>query len=321
MTTRELLLVEIHLLRPHYESLTFDVLAGEFSLFYGVDTATDELRAALRQLANEGIVIEEEGEVRLTQVGRPRAHELLIRFGFSDGTRLAADSQAERSNDEKTQAAGYITLTDQTQREFVASILRKHAEPVLDVGCGDGQLSSVLREMSGRELAGIDSSPEVIKTARSAHPGIAFEVCDMCNIASYSRQFGSAVSFDALYFVKDAGTVLSDLYARICPDGCIVVLYSQYAPPQAEDPDLSAEATPVGRWVATSDCQCDVTDFSACEKDLWATKLGIITALKEQYYADRAASLYWSAYGETRTLAHFSAAGRSARYAYVVTRR
>src|SRR2546421_303690 len=52
-----------------------------------------------------------------------------------------------------------------TDRAFYLDIVRKHGEPVLDVGCGTGR---ILFEFlaKGIDIEGIDSSPEMLAICR-----------------------------------------------------------------------------------------------------------------------------------------------------------
>ena len=51
---------------------------------------------------------------------------------------------------------------------------------VLDIGCGPGNSTAVLRERYPHaEILGVDSSPEMIEAARKAHPDIDFALCDV----------------------------------------------------------------------------------------------------------------------------------------------
>ena len=51
---------------------------------------------------------------------------------------------------------------------------------VVDLGCGNGALSSKLAE-SGYRVIGIDASEEMLKTAKALHPEITFQRGDACS--------------------------------------------------------------------------------------------------------------------------------------------
>jgi SAM-dependent methyltransferase len=67
---------------------------------------------------------------------------------------------------------------------------------VLDVCCGTGQFTEQIRQR-GYELAGVDSSGEMIRYARQNAPSVDFTVADV-------REFSLRRSFDAAYCVYES---------------------------------------------------------------------------------------------------------------------
>ena len=56
---------------------------------------------------------------------------------------------------------------------------------VIDVGCGTGQSSDLIRIDAGAEVLGIDISPTAISNARSQYPLCQFEVADATGISDF----------------------------------------------------------------------------------------------------------------------------------------
>jgi trans-aconitate 2-methyltransferase len=77
----------------------------------------------------------------------------------------------------------YLTYADERGRPFVELVQRIGAAApatVVDLGCGPGNLTRLLHERwLDADVLGIDSSPEMIESARAAVPGIGFEVGDL----------------------------------------------------------------------------------------------------------------------------------------------
>jgi len=76
----------------------------------------------------------------------------------------------------------YLTYADERGRPFVELIARIRAEPrtVVDLGCGPGNLTALLAERWPQaQVRGLDSSPEMIASARRDVPAIDFEVADL----------------------------------------------------------------------------------------------------------------------------------------------
>ena len=76
----------------------------------------------------------------------------------------------------------YLAYADERGRPFVDLLARVPAEnprTVVDLGCGPGNLTSLLADRwRGASVAGIDSSPEMIAAAEKID-GIAWEVADL----------------------------------------------------------------------------------------------------------------------------------------------
>jgi trans-aconitate 2-methyltransferase len=79
-------------------------------------------------------------------------------------------------------AAQYLRYGDQRSRPFIDLMTRVGArEPgsVIDLGCGPGNLTALLAaRWPGAEVAGVDSSPEMIAAAQAAVPALSFELGD-----------------------------------------------------------------------------------------------------------------------------------------------
>jgi trans-aconitate methyltransferase len=61
---------------------------------------------------------------------------------------------------------------------FAACVVEAGGGPVLDVGCGPGNVTRVLAEL-GLDAAGVDLSPGMIALARAAYPELSFSVADL----------------------------------------------------------------------------------------------------------------------------------------------
>lgn len=76
----------------------------------------------------------------------------------------------------------YLRHSDERSRPFLDLLARVSAEPgtVVDLGCGPGHLSAVLRERwAGARIHGVDSSATMIERAeRERVPGVTYERAD-----------------------------------------------------------------------------------------------------------------------------------------------
>ena len=112
--------------------------------------------------------------------------------------------------------------------ELIARLRWRRDERVLDVGCGDGWLTSALaRQVPGGEVLGIDSSPEMIAHARavhpeSSHPNLRFLQQDACCI-DLPDEHDVVFSNAALHWVADHPAFLRGAAGALRTGGRLVV--------------------------------------------------------------------------------------------------
>lgn len=74
--------------------------------------------------------------------------------------------------------------------------------PVVDVGCGPGQVTALLGEL-GMDVSGVDLSPGMVDIARREHPGIRFEVGSMTDLGIADGSLGGLLAFWSLIHIPD----------------------------------------------------------------------------------------------------------------------
>ncbi|MDP9170450.1 MAG: class I SAM-dependent methyltransferase [Acidobacteriota bacterium] len=100
---------------------------------------------------------------------------------------------------------------------LLLSRLKPHAT-VLDVCCGTGQFTELVRSR-GYELAGIDSSPEMIRYARENAPLAELTVADVRRF-SLGRKFDAAYSvFESLNHVPELKSAFKNVKKHLEPEG------------------------------------------------------------------------------------------------------
>ena len=76
--------------------------------------------------------------------------------------------------------------TRQLNRKIALDMLDQYNfNSILDVGCGKGALTHLLKKQNNRVL-GVDISPTAIEVARSRFPDIGFKVMDVSDIDQFS---------------------------------------------------------------------------------------------------------------------------------------
>lgn len=124
-----------------------------------------------------------------------------------------ADRYSQISGLQRAMAAEVLALLDLTG-----------SERVLDVGCGDGKISSEIAErIPEGSVVGVDSSREMIAFA-SGHfaptvwPNLRFEVADARRLP-FEQEFEFVVSFNALHWVREQDAALRSIRAALKPNG------------------------------------------------------------------------------------------------------
>ena len=112
--------------------------------------------------------------------------------------------------------------------ELINQLQLKGNESVLDIGCGDGRITSeIARIVTRGNVIGIDSSEEMINLASnkyppSQHSNLYFELIDAQKIP-YVNQFDVIFSNAALHWVKDHNKVMHGITTALKTNGRILL--------------------------------------------------------------------------------------------------
>src|SRR4051794_5336445 len=117
----------------------------------------------------------------------------------------------------------YLRYADERGRPFVELVARIGAEApasVVDLGCGPGHLTTLLRRRwPDASIRGVDSSAEMIQRARDADPTISFEVADLRTWAREPGGVDVLVSNATLQWVPGHLDLLPGLVRRVNQGG------------------------------------------------------------------------------------------------------
>lgn len=115
--------------------------------------------------------------------------------------------------------------------EVLALLRLKGSERVLDIGCGDGRVTSeIASRVPHGSVIGVDASGDMIAFAseHGARPNLGFQVANAANLP-FHKEFDLIVSFNALHWLPDPDPPLRCIRAamkstaqaqlRLVPDG------------------------------------------------------------------------------------------------------
>ena len=118
----------------------------------------------------------------------------------------------------------------------------------IDLGCGPGNSTEVLHAcLPGAVVTGLDSSPDMVASARARLPRLRFDVAD---IATWAGEPGAAADLvfanAALQWVPDHEVLIPALVRRVAPGGCLAV----QVPDNLDEPchRLMREVAADGAW-------------------------------------------------------------------------
>ncbi|OFS12954.1 class I SAM-dependent methyltransferase [Kytococcus sp. HMSC28H12] len=105
---------------------------------------------------------------------------------------------------------------------FAAEVRR--LGPVLDAGCGPGQVTAYLDGL-GLEVRGTDLSPAMVEHARRRHPHLSFEVAGHTELEVEPSSLGGVLFWWSLFHLPrpTVGEVLSRAAGWLVPGGMLLV--------------------------------------------------------------------------------------------------
>lgn len=123
-------------------------------------------------------------------------------------------------------AGQYLRFADERTRPALDLLARLDlAAPgqIVDLGCGPGNSTALLRRRwPEAAVTGLDTSVEMLETARRGHPGIAFVAGDIAQWAP-PEPCDLVFSNAALQWVGDHGRLIARLMRAVAPGGALAV--------------------------------------------------------------------------------------------------
>ena len=108
-----------------------------------------------------------------------------------------------------------------------------NVQRVLEVGCGNGVLSSYLAEKHGWNVTGIDIDPDQIKIAKKIHKendSLKFVEADATELPYENNEFDLTLSFDVLHHIPNWDMAIKEINRVLRPEGLYIMndLASRY---------------------------------------------------------------------------------------------
>ncbi|MEX3959133.1 trans-aconitate 2-methyltransferase [Trinickia sp. EG282A] len=133
-------------------------------------------------------------------------------------------------------------------KDLLATVPMEQIRVAIDIGCGPGNSTEVLRELApAATISGIDSSPDMIDAARKRLPDLSFAVADIAtweDTGPYDLILANAV----LQWVPSHETLLPKLLGKLAAGGTLAF----QVPDNLDEPThrLMREVAASGPWAA-----------------------------------------------------------------------
>jgi SAM-dependent methyltransferase len=98
--------------------------------------------------------------------------------------------------------------------------------PVLEIGCGPGQVAGYLAAR-GVAVRGLDLSPEMVRVARASHPGVEFTVGDMLDLPAADGELAGIVGFYAIVNLRpdDVLRAIAEMRRSLAPGASVLLAF------------------------------------------------------------------------------------------------
>jgi trans-aconitate 2-methyltransferase len=147
---------------------------------------------------------------------------------------------------DQAQYAKFIDARTRPAQELLARVPLMAAARVVDLGCGPGNSTELLRaRWPSAQLTGVDSSEEMLRSARAASPAIEWRQADLRDYraeAPLDVLFANAV----LHWLPDHARLFPALLDQLKPGGALAI----QMPYNFEEPSHRAMREIAGPWAA-----------------------------------------------------------------------
>ncbi len=106
------------------------------------------------------------------------------------------------------------------KKSLVEFVPENKKQIILDIGCGNGEITSQLADLSGKVIA-IDNSEKIIEEAKQKFPNIDFRVCNALDI-SFENELDIVFSNAVFHWIHEQDTLLKKIHKALKPNGLLL---------------------------------------------------------------------------------------------------
>ncbi|MEZ5377523.1 MAG: class I SAM-dependent methyltransferase [Acidimicrobiales bacterium] len=161
----------------------------------------------------------------------------------------------------------FETAFDQSMLDSFASDVRASGGgAVLDVGCGPGRITAYLARR-GLDMAGVDLSSAMIDAARSAHPGLSFDIGTLDNLGVEDRSLAAAVYWYSIIHTPpdQLSHAWIELRRVLQPGGHALIAFQSGPDEQVARPDAYGSGATLVRYHHAIDSVADTLEAAGLD--------------------------------------------------------
>jgi trans-aconitate methyltransferase len=128
--------------------------------------------------------------------------------------KLKTSAQSWNAEDYATNAR-FVAILGQGALDLLDPQVGEH---ILDLGCGDGALTSKIKDLGAR-VTGVDSSPDLLEAAQAL--GLHVQLMDGEKL-TFDQEFDAVFSNAALHWMRDSRAVINGVKRSLKPRGRFV---------------------------------------------------------------------------------------------------
>jgi SAM-dependent methyltransferase len=285
-------------------------------------------------LGKKGLISAREGAFNLTPAGESEAARLRldrppIYYWYNEYYLVTHNSQAnallcERLYGKNMNQQGFM---DMAQLDKLLEVT--HLEPssrILDLGCGSGQISEHIADVTGGFVSGMDYIPEAIRQAQertyAKKDRLEFRVGNLDHLVYPAASFDAILAIDTLYMPNDLVDTLRQMKIILTAEGQMAIYYSYalWEDPQRNRDHLLPERTPLAEALAQVGLDFQTWDFTQADYQHALLKNQVAEELSPQFEAEGNLFLYQMRMAEAAGAKNSIESGSAVRYLYRVIR-
>lgn len=113
-------------------------------------------------------------------------------------------------------------LADHLARyEFVKDFVKDKI--VLDIACGEGYGSDMLKKAGAKEIYGVDNDRSIIERAKQKYQGINFVISEATRIPFEDDCFDVVISFETWHHLDNYQNFISEMHRILKPNGLLII--------------------------------------------------------------------------------------------------